>query len=386
MKVKFFFFLLLISTFCYAQKITITVLLKNEKTGVPIEEATITAVKTKQGFLTNSEGKATLTLPKHSVLEISHFSYKTYWIKTEKLTKEVNEILLEDTTQLLEEVIVTKNHPQDILKNIIATSKAKITLPINLKIYMREFYKKNNDYAFFNDGLLNFQILGSNNKNIKTDILIEQNRAIGLQLFHPKEVILGYNLNDIIQKYYQFSYLDEIISKKARKQYDFQVKTYPQNNDCLVIQAVPFSTEKGMLSNFHIVYNTKKKIILHIAAFLSNERLRLLKEKANSKVRKLEYHNSFRYKNGIYYLTNSKEVICFYRKFKNEKQRIEVKNNMLITAYSKKMFRYNKDNVFKNKTLLNIKPKVFTPYWENTSGLILTNKEQEILDKLSLLH
>ena len=73
---------------------------------------------------------------------------------------------MEPNTQQLEEFIVTKDHPQQILKRIVANSKDKMTIPMNLKIYLREFYKRDSEIVFFNDGLINFQILG-NEKNIK---------------------------------------------------------------------------------------------------------------------------------------------------------------------------------------------------------------------------
>lgn len=381
MRKTLFFILFLAVSIGYSQNIRLKVLVKDFETDLPIDEVTVTATTTKQGFLTNSEGIVILNLTKHSVLEFSHSTYNSYAVKSENLKNEVNVVYLDSKTQLLEEVVLTKDHPQDILRKLVETSRNKITIPANLKVYLREFYKRNDEYVFFNDGLVNFQIFG-NSRKIETDILVEQNRAVGLLDGDIDDGVLGYHLNNIIENYYGFEYLEEILTRRARKDYNFEVKTYPQNEDFLVIKAIPFSDSKGVLSNFNIIYDTKKRIILEVNAFLNKERLQQIENEENTKIHKLEYKNVFHSESGFYYLANSKEVIGFYKKYKGEKRKIEVKNNMITTSFSKKMFQYDKQNVFTDKTLINKKSSVFTAYWEFDSGLVLTNKESEIIESL----
>jgi len=373
-----------LSQFAFSQNIEFTLVVKDFETNLPVDEVTITAIKTKQGFLTNSEGKAVISLTKASDLELAHTSYKTYVVKFSNLNKKENVIYLESTTQLLEEIILTKEHPQEILKKIIENSQNKISVPINLKIYLREFYKKNEQIVFFNDGLLNFQILGTQ-KSIKTDILVEQNRAIGLLDSDIDADLLGYNLNNIIENYYQFKYLNEITTSKARKSYDFQVKTFPSNDDYLVIRVVPLEEAKGVLSEFSIVYDSNKKIIMEISSIVSPSRLQELKTSflSSNKVFKLEFKNTFRWDNNIYYLANSKEVIGFEKTHKKEQSRIEVRNHMVVTNYDKQMFKYSNNNVFKDKSLINKKTIFFTNYWDVESGLIATAEEKTVIESLA---
>lgn len=366
-----------------AQEIKINVIVKDFETDLPIDEVTVTSLKTRQGFLTNAEGEVTIQIPRHSVLEFHHSSYNDFSIKSDKLTKEKNVVYLDSKTQLLEEVILTKDHPQDILKKIVETSRKKITIPANLKVYLREFFKKNDKYLFYNDGLMNFQIYGEQ-KKIKTDILLEQNRSIGLWEDKFDDDILGYNLNNIIENYYKFKYLDEILAKKDRKDYDFQVKTFPTNEDYLVITATPLDQAKGMLSDFYVVYHAKKKLIIEVSALLSRQRVQLLEEQDNTKFHKLEFKNVFHLDGNFYHLSNSKEVVAFYRKVKGEKQKIEVKNNMVITEFNKRIFGYEPHNVFKDKSLINKKSTVFTNFWENKSGLKPTQDEEKILESLAI--
>jgi hypothetical protein len=367
-----------------AQNLDITIIVKDFETNLPVDEVTITAIKTKQGFLTNAEGKAVLHLIKPSDLEFVHSSYKTYILKFSTLNKKENVIYLEPVTQQLEEVILTREHPQEILKQLVEKSKFRLTIPMSLKIYLREFYKKNDKMVFFNDGLLNFQILG-NVKNIKSDILVEQNRALGLLDEDIDGNLLGYDLNDIIENYYQFKYLDEILTNRAKKEYDFQVKIYLPNDAYLRIRIVPLEEVKGILSEFNVVYDTEKRLIMEITSVVTPSRLDELKAAfmSSSKVFKLEFRNVFRMEDGIYYLANSKEVIGFEKKYKKQNRRIEVRNHMIVTNFDKKLFEYDTHNIFKDKSLINKKSMVFSSYWDNDSGLLPTPEEKAVIEYLA---
>jgi hypothetical protein len=367
----------------FSQSIEYTIIVKDFDTDLPIEEVTITALRTRQGFLTNKDGKAFVSLSKSSDLEFIHSSYKTIVIKIATLNKNENVVYMEPNTQQLEEFIATKDHPQQILKRIVENSKDKMTIPMNLKIYLREFYKRDSEIVFFNDGLINFQILG-NEKNIKTDILVEQNRAVGVLDGDIDPSILGYDLNNIIENYYQFKYLDEVLDNSAKKTYDFSIKTYPSNEDYLVIKIVPFPESQGILSDFIIVYDSNKKIIIELSSYVSSERLQKYKESmfASRKVYKLEFKNIFRLEGDLYYLANSKEVIGFEKRYKKKDRRIEVKNHMVITDFDKQLFEYNDKNIFKGKSLINKKTSFFTNYWDVESGFVSTSEEKAVIESL----
>ncbi|MBE9576871.1 hypothetical protein IM755_09150 [Flavobacterium aquaticum] len=380
---KLTFLLWFFTTFVFSQNLEFTIIVKDFDTDLPIEEVTITALKTRQGFLTNKEGKAIISLTRSSDLEFIHSSYKTLVVKFATLDKKENVVYLEPNTQQLEEYIITKDHPQEILKRIIENSKSKITIPISLKVYLHEFYKRDNEIIFFNDGLINFQILGSE-KAIKTDILVEQNRAVGVLDGDIDPNILGYDLNNIIENYYQFKYLEEVLDSRARKIYDFSVKTYPSNEDYLVIKIVPLPESKGILSDFMVVYDSNKKLIIEVSSYVTPDRLQAYKENmfASRKVYKLEFKNTFRQEGNYYYLANSKEVIGFEKKYKNKERRIEVKNHMVITDFNKKTFEYGEKNIFKGKSLINKKTSFFTDYWDIESGFVSTAEEKAIIERL----
>ena len=380
---KLAFLLFFFTNFVFSQNLDFTIIVKDFDTDMPVEEVTITALKTRQGFLTNKEGKAIISVTRSSDLEFVHSSYKKLVVKFSTLDKKENIVYMEPITQQLEEFIITKDHPQEILKRIIENSKHKITIPISLKVYLHEFYKRDNEIIFFNDGLINFQILG-NDKNIKTDILVEQNRAIGVLDGDIDPNILGYDLNNIIENYYQFKYLEEVLDSRARKIYDFSVKTYPSNEDYLVIKIVPLAEAKGILSDFMVVYDSNKKLIIEVSSYVTPDRLQAYKENmfASRKVYKLEFKNTFRQEGNYYYLANSKEVIGFEKYYKKKSRRIEIKNHMVITDFNKKTFEYGDKNVFKDKSLINKRTSFFTNYWDIDSGFVSTADEKAIIEQL----
>lgn len=377
-------FFLSITTF--SQNLEFVVIVKSIETGLPIEEVTITSKKNNQGFLTNKDGEAFINLSKASDLQFEHSLYKTYTVKFSELNKKVNEVYLESNAKKLDEIILTSEHPQDILKELVKNSLEKISIPANLKVYLREFYKKNDQIVFFNDGLVNFQIFGSS-KNIKTDILVEQNRAIGLLEIDIKNELLGYDLNDIIQNYYQFSYLGEVLESGAKKKYEFQVMSYSSNEDYLVINITPLEEADGVLSNYKIVYDRNKMIIMETGSMVAESRLGELRQSflKSSKIFKLEYKNTFKTDGNIYYLANSKEVIAFEKKYKKTSSRVEVNNHMVTTNYDKKLFKYNEHNVFKDKSLISKKTKYYNNYWDVESGFISTKEEKEVIERLGNL-
>lgn len=381
-KILFLFLITAFYTSAFSQIKEFTLIVKDIDTDEPVEEVTITALKTRQGFLTNGDGVAKVSLSRNSDLELTHSSYKSLIVRYNTLQKE-NVVYMESNLRLLEEVVLTQNHPQDILKGLVENSLNHVTVPANLKVYLREFYKKNDNYVYFNDGLVNFQVLGSP-KNIKTDILIEQNRSVGLLDGDIDADILGYNLNNIMENYYQFKYLNEVLSKKALKEYDFQVKTYPQNEDYLAIKISPYEEAKGVLSNFYIIYDSSKKLIVEINSTVPSSRMIYMEESffSRSNIYMLEYKNTFRIEGNLYYLTNSKEVIGFEKKYKGEKRKIEVKNYMVVTNFDTKLFGYSKENIFTDKSLINRRSTVFTPYWEFESGLVPTVEEKKIITLL----
>jgi hypothetical protein len=380
---KIYFLMFFVFFKSYSQDTEIVVILMDKETNALIEDASITVLRTNQGFLSNKEGVFKLNLNKPSLIEISHTSYKKLRIKSTSLKDKENIVYLESNTNNLEEIVLTREDPHDILKKVVKTSTQKIKVPANLKVYTREFYKKDGNYTYYNDGLLNFQILGDY-KNIRTDILVEQNRSVGLLDDFDKS-ILGYNLNNLMENYYKFKYLEELLDSKAKKKYSFQIRSYAQNDYYNYIIVKPLTTVDGEFYQFSILYDSKSKLIIEISSLLPLDRVNTettFLDFNKRKVYKSEFKTTYRVENQEYYLVNSKEEIGFVTKANKKEVKIEIKNYFITTEFRSRIFKYKDEEVFKEKSLINKTDSVITPFWEVDSGLFLTKAENEIINSL----
>ncbi|MEQ3690239.1 MAG: hypothetical protein ABNG98_01840, partial [Flavobacterium sp.] len=330
------------------------------------------------------EGVFKINLKRPSIIEISHVFYKDLRISSNSLKENVNIIYLESNASNLEEIVITKKDPQDILKSLVNNSRKKITVPANLKVYTREFFKKNDIYTYYNDGLLNFQILEDNDK-VKTDILVEQNRSVGFIDTFDKS-ILGYDLNNLMENYYMFVYLEELLHAKAKKMYSFQIKSYAHNDSYNYVIVRPLTLVHGELYEYSILYDSKNELIMEVSSILPIDRIskdRSLLDFNKKNVFKSEFKNTYRYESHRYYLANSKEEIGFVVKSGKKEIKIEIKNYLITTEFRPKTFRYKDEEIYKGKSLINKTNSILTDYWEQDSGLILTKPELDIINSLA---
>ena len=368
---------------CYSQNNEISIVLKDLDSNLPIEDATVFVVKTKQSLLSNSQGLVNFSLNGVSNIQISNTSYTSVTIRSTILKDKVNIVYLKSNLNNLDEVIITRQHPQKILQNIVDNSIKKLTVPARLKVYSREFFKLNGTYSYYNDGLINFQVSGKE-KNFKTDILVEQNRAVGLIDTDISNSLLGYNLNDIMENYYNFKYLAPILEPRAKKQYDFIIKSYSANNDYFIMLITPLDKVKGLLDDFTIIYDKKKKLIIEASSSVSPSVVAKVKDKTtvgSKNIYKSLFKTIYRFDDSNYYLISSKEEIGFERIEKKGTSTIEVRNYFVTTNFSNQKFSFAPSDVFKDKTLFNKKNAILTDFW-NVSGLLATEEEQRIINSI----
>lgn len=367
-----------------AQEVERSIIIKDADTNNPIEDVSVFITKTKQLLLSNSEGKVTFDLNGISNIQVSHSSYVTVNIRSSALLKTDNIIYLKNNTKDLDEIIITKQHPQKILKALVQNSIKQLTVPVRLKVYSREFFKMNGTYSYYNDGLMNFQIFGRD-KNFKSNILVEQNRSIGLINEEISGDVLGYNLNNIMENYYNFKYLEPILVERAKKDYEFVIKVYSANNNYNLISATPLDEGKGLKDDFTIIYDPKKKLIIEVSSIIAPSSLTRSKEKTavgSKNIYKSIFKTIYRTDTQNYYLASSKEEIGFERVDKNNiTTDIEVRNYFVTTNFSNQNYIYKESEVFKDKTLYNKKNVILSDYW-NVSGLAATAEEKEIIDKI----
>jgi len=362
------------------------VILLDADTNQPIDEAVVLVLKTKQVLMTNAEGTVAFELKGGSNLKVTHSTYQSIVIKWASLTQEENIFYLKSKLNALDDIVITSKNPQEIIKDLVINSTKTLNVPARLKVYSREFFKLNGDYTYFNDGLINFQLY-KEQKKVKSILLLEQNRSFGLVDDLNSSDLLGYNLNDMMEKYYLFSVLKPLLDDKSKKKYNFIVKVNPFNEGYNNIIATPILAEKSLelLDDFKIVYDVKRKLIIEVTAVVSPEALVTIDENtakgAKNIIRSL-FKTNYRVDAGNYYLVSSNEEINYSINAGNEIKNIEILNDLVTTNFNIQNFTYNDSQVFKDKTLFNAKNSILTEYW-NISGLTPTAKELEIINKIS---
>lgn len=380
MKHLFFLFLFCVNV-SFAQETDITLVLKDANSEEPIAEAAVYVLKTKQLLISNDEGLVIFNSKGKSFIEITSDNYKTVFINTSKLPDSVNTIYMESSANLLDEIILTDKHPQDILAKVIKNSINKLVTPVTLQTYVREFYKKNNDYFYYSDGLINFQVF-QKSKKITTDILVEQNRSYGLLEKSFDFDLKGYNLNNLVENYYQFKYISEFLDDNSKKKYDFQVYAYPSNKKYYRVSIKPLESYIGIKDEYVIIFDFDKKLIVEVSSIKTyktdaeNPKLTFLNP---SIIYKSNFKNTYRVQSNDYYLASSFEEIGYMTKKNDEELNIEVKNYIVTKNFNKRLFDYNESQIFKEKTLINKFDLILTPYWEAESGLVPTKEEKDII-------
>lgn len=383
MKYLFTITFLLFSTYLLGQEVEKTIILKDETSNLPIEDASVLVLKSKQLNLSNTEGKVSFVIKGISTIQITHTSYISQTIRSTSLKEKETVIYLKSNFNKLDEIILTKQHPQKILATLIENSSKKLTVPARLKVYAREFFKLNGAYSNYNDGLMNFQLSGKPN-DFKTTILVEQNRSFGLVDESINDELVGYNLNNIMQNYYNFKYLNPLLEPRAKKEFDFLIKAHPVNEDYYVMSAIPADNSAAMLDDYAIVYDRKRKIIIEVSATISPTSIAKAKD-SNGKNGKTIYKSFFktmyRFDSNYYYLISSKEEIGYEKIFKKKTTDIEVRNYFVTTNFSNQNYSFKESEVFKDKTLFNKKNTILSNYWE-LSGLVATEEEEEIIKEV----
>lgn len=383
MKRLILLFIVLFNVGIFAQNKEYSIIVKDIETQLPIENAMVVIMKTKQVLLSNEEGKVTFMLTGASNVQASETNYESLTTRWIPLKENEFVVYLKNKKNKLAEIVVSKESPQKILHKIVSNSVQKLTMSYRLKVYVREYFMLDNKYSYYNDGLVNFQFSG-NRKKVTTTLLVEQNRSYGLLEADVSADLKGYNLNNIMENYSNLDYFDPILDSKAKKEYDFIVKGYPNNKDYYVMSITPLDKAKKEMDSFEVIYDHKKKVIIEFTCALipvnsdeKGEKLDVGSKNITRSFIKVQY----RIDGSDYYLLSSNEEIAYDLVLKDKVKNIQVRNSFITTSFNKQKFTYNESDVFKEKTLFNKRNKILTNYWD-ISGFTATDKEKEIISSL----
>ncbi|MBF4505767.1 hypothetical protein IRZ83_03745 [Flavobacterium sp. JLP] len=383
MRTLLILFVVLFSNTLFGQNETYSIIVKDIETQLPIEDAMVVVLKTKQILMSNKEGKVTFVLKGGSNIEVSQTDYEPLTLRWASLKENDFVVYLNNKNTKLDEIVVSKQSPQKMLQKIVSNSRQKLAASYRLKVYVREFFMLDSKYSYYNDGLVNFQFTG-NQKKSSTTLLVEQNRSYGLLETDVSADLMGYNLNNIMENYANLNYFDPILDSKAKKEYEFSTKGHPTNPEYYIMSISPLDKSKKALDTFEIIYDPIKKLILEFSITITPGNLAQIEEqtKIGSKnVTKSVVKVSYRVDGEDYYLLTSNEEIAYDLILKDKIKNIQVRNNFITTNFNRQNFTYKESDVFKEKSLFNKKNKVLTNYWD-ISGFTATEEEKGIINGL----
>lgn len=374
-------FFVLFSLTVFSQEEQYSIVVKDIETQLPIENATVIILKTKQILSSNKEGKVTFMLTGGSNVQVSETNYETLTVRWTSLNGDQKFIVyLKSNNTKLDEIVLSKQSPQKVLQKLVDNSSKKLASSYRLKVYVREFFMLDNKYSYFNDGLVNFQFSGSPS----TTLLVEQNRSYGLLEADVSADLRGYDLNNIMKNYNDFKYFDPLLDPKAKKEYDFIIRGHAKNKDYYVMYITPLDKAKEAIDNFEIIYDPEKKLIIEFKIDITPQNLDKLEEKTevNSKNITRSFINvDYRLDGENYYLLSSNEEIAYNLILKDQVKKIQVRNSFITTNFNRQNFTYKESDVFKEKSLFNKRNKILTNYWD-ISGFVATDEEKAIITSL----
>lgn len=384
MKRLILLFVLFFNTIVFAQETDYSIVVKDIETQLPVENATVAVLKTKQILASDQDGKVSFTLNGDSDVEISATDYENLTLSWESLKESEFVVYLKTKDNKLDEIVLSKENPQRILQKIVSNSAAKLATPCNLKAYVREFFILDNKYSYYNDGLVNFQFKVSQ-KKVNTTLLVEQNRSYSLIEQDVSADLRGYNLNDIMENYANLKYFDPILDPKAKKEYDFVTKGDSANKDYFIMTISPLDKAKKALDTFEIVYDSELKLIISFSIIITPGTIAELpenKEEGAKNITRSVVKVNYKVDDDNYYVMSSNEEVGYDVVLKDKTvKNIQVRNNLITTNFSKKEIAYDKSEVFKEESLFNKKNNILTSYW-NIDGFTATEEEKTLIEGL----
>ena len=383
MKKLLLLFVVLFTINVFAQKEEYSIVVKDIETQLPVEDAMVVILKTKQILSSNKDGKVTFLLTGASNVQVSEANYESLTIRWASLKESNFVVYLSNKNTKLDEIVLSKQSPQKVLQKVVSNSVHKLASSHRLKVYVREFFMLDNKYSYYNDGLVNFQFTG-NDRKTSTTLLVEQNRSYGLLETDVSTDLRGYNLNNIMQNYYDLKYFDPVLNPKAKKEYDFIIRGHPNNKNYYVMYITPLDKAKEAIDNFEIVYDPENKLIIEFKIDITPANLDKIveKTKVNSKnITKSFVDVNYRKDGQDYYLLSSNEEIAYNLILKEQVKNIHVRNSFITTNFNRQNFTYKEADVFKEKSLFNKKNKILTHYWD-ISGFTATDEEKAIVSSL----
>ena len=374
----------------FAQNIAIRGIIKDAVTKEPIIAASIGVQNSGLGTITNEEGVFQLSAPKSATIVISYLGYKTKYIPGFDFNED-KVILLDQSEEVLEEVMVTKIPLPKILEDIITASKARFNKPIVLHTYYREFVKVNGKHKKFSDGVLDYHASGGSKKT-KSDLIVKQNRSFSLTASNEEEddQITGtLNVQKGISNSYSFEFLESnILKDKNLINYELTLKSR-KNVDGRELYAIIIEPRKEIEKALYegaVVYDPETKLIydvdLHLAE--SHKQFPRTLSLLGLHVAFLEtkFRAAYKMVNNNYVLSYNNRHVKYKVWTKKEQEITESRSDLIVTDFEKDDLTYTKKEVYKKKYLYDKPTSYNGKFWQKNNAIVLTDEEEKVIASL----
>src|SRR5882672_2109639 len=108
MKRLILLFVLFLNVGVFAQKIEYSIVVKDIETQLPIENAAVFILKTKQTLISNKDGKVTFELTGGSNIQVSETNYEKVTLRWGSLKPDMFVVYLKSNNNKLDEIVVSK--------------------------------------------------------------------------------------------------------------------------------------------------------------------------------------------------------------------------------------------------------------------------------------
>lgn len=390
MKKTFAFTLLIIANFSFSQTKTITGVIKDLTTLLPVESVSISVDNSNLGTISNEEGKFRITLPDtKNAINFSHLYYKLENYTVKQNENEI-EIFLTPKSFILDEVVINHRPGRELLFDALSASKAKLEKSIVLNTYYREFVNVDGKYTSFSEGLIDYYV---KRKSGASDIQVKQSRVFDLKDENASErekAIQSMNLNDVretVTDAYNFKIVS-LLLKSSYYNFGVEIKNEENGNSIEIISIEPKEgLEQPMLYEGSVTYDAKTKLILDINLRFSeahkkyNKLINILiaKIKINDYVRK----TSFKLDGDKYVLIYGQIKINAYIKFgKKINNTFESLYDVTTLNFKEGEFKLDKDKKYRDSSLFKNGNKYTEEFWKNNNIILLNEAEEKIINNL----
>lgn len=350
--------------------------------------------------VTNTEGGFAIFVPKET--EELVFSHVSYAVWAEDLSSEKNflKVYLEPETYTLEEMVFSVESANDILESAYKNSLKKMEKSVVLHTYFREFIENNyldsrerllsgtDTITTFSDGLLDYYV----RNNGKSDVFVKQSRAFdskddSLKLADNNSSI---DIRKVMYDAYEIPMLQHILKSKD---YTFE-KDYKESTEgkgMYAITIVPKENVQEVLYVGEVLIDEPSNLIFELSFKTS--------EKHHQKYAKTSRFLGFEIKNGLYELKASYKSVDgkylpYYKSINHQvTSGVPIKggkyyvssyssNDLIVTGYETDTKSIDRSKRYRQSSLYGAGMNYSEEYWKTQNTLLLTKKEQEILDKI----